>query len=185
MSDKGQRIAFFESLRRWFGGAGGAEIPVNFSPRAQQILSLARKAATDRGHPEILPDHILLGMLQLNRGVAVNVLRRVGCNLPKLQAAAAAGVHRHRISPRPVSPRYSTESKSLLAAAVREARNLGHFHVGTEHLLLGLLTVRVGEGRRLLEAFGLDAETIRIGVLRELDPNLDPNETADGSVSQA
>jgi len=176
-------LSLLQTLRRWFSGETSGEVSENFSPRAQQILSLARKAAIERGHPYVQPDHIFLSILLLNRGVAAAVLRRLGCRLTVLQTEVEAYLERRPKAPCPAPPSYSRQAKALLAAAARQAGQLSHFYVGTEHLLLGLLTGPESDSRQLLEGLDLDAEAVRIGVLRELDPNLEPGHTGDGPVA--
>ncbi|NQZ58005.1 MAG: hypothetical protein HRT88_11155, partial [Lentisphaeraceae bacterium] len=115
----------------------------NFTPRAQQILILAKSEAQKYNHDCVGTEHILLGLIVLGQGVAVSALQSMGLDLKTVRATV------EKLSPPggptvqegdiPLTPRV----KKVLTLAAREARSLNYNYIGTEHLLLGLL--REGE----------------------------------------
>ena len=111
----------------------------NFTPRAQQVLQLARKQADTFNHGYVGTEHILLGLIALGHGVAINALQSVGVDFDsvrlEIEKAAGTGPETKTIGSIPFTPR----AKKVLALSANEARNLGHSYVGTEHILLGLL----------------------------------------------
>src|SRR3974377_1978191 len=116
----------------------------NFTPRAQQVLALARKEADRFNHNFVGTEHLLLGLIKLGQGVAVNVLQKMGLDLEIVRKEV--GKH---VGPPPGTKiegniPYTPRVKKVLALAGKEAQALHHSYVGTEHILLGLL--REGEG---------------------------------------
>src|SRR5690242_11497373 len=111
----------------------------NFTPRAQQVLALARKEADRFNHNFVGTEHVLLGLIKLGQGVAVNVLQKLGLNLEAVRAEVerqvGTGTNRMAVGYIPYTPRV----KKVLALAAKEAKALRHAYVGTEHILLGLL----------------------------------------------
>src|SRR5213082_2076776 len=146
----------------------------NFTPRAQQVLALARKEADRFNHNFVGTEHLLLGLIKLGQGVAVNVLQKLGLDLEtvrmEVEKQVGTGPDQKMIGNIPYTPRV----KKVLALAAKEARALKHTYVGTEHLLLGLLREGDGVAARVLKSFGIDLEVTRQHILRELDPNLSP-----------
>ena len=116
----------------------------NFTPRAQQVLALARKEADRFHHNYVGTEHILLGLIKLGQGVAVSVLQKMGLDLETVRAAVEKQVGTGQETKTPGSIPYTPRVKKVLALAGKEAKTLNHSYVGTEHILLGLL--REGEG---------------------------------------
>ncbi|MFH0878756.1 MAG: Clp protease N-terminal domain-containing protein, partial [Lentisphaerota bacterium] len=146
----------------------------NFTPRAQQVLQLARKEADRFNHGYVGTEHLLLGLIALGQGVAVNVLQRMGINLEsvrlEVEKAVGVGPETKTIGNVPFTPRV----KKVLALAGSEARALNHAYVGTEHILLGLLREGEGVAARVLKNLNVDLEKTRVEVMKELDPNYEP-----------
>src|SRR5947209_3523764 len=142
-----------------------------FTPRANQILALARKETARFNHNFVGTEHLLLGLIALGQGVAVNVLRKQGLDLEtvrlEVQKQIGTGPDQKIIGNIPYTPRVL----KVLTLAAREARALNHTYVGTEHILLGLLGEGEGAAARILEGLKLDIERTRAEVLKELDPN--------------
>jgi ATP-dependent Clp protease ATP-binding subunit ClpC len=162
---------FFSRLFQGLPASGEPEILSNFTPRAQQALALAREEAARLNHNFISTEHILLGIIALGCGVAVNVLAGLGLDLAKVRAAVEKAVG---TGPGPkVSGAipYTPRVKKVLALAAKEAKELHHAYVGTEHILLGLLREGDGIATRILEHFGVEITKTRIEILKELDPN--------------
>ncbi|RME95879.1 MAG: ATP-dependent Clp protease ATP-binding subunit [Verrucomicrobia bacterium] len=142
----------------------------NFTPRAQQVLALARKEADRFNHNFVGTEHLLLGLIKLGQGVAVNVLQRMGIDLEtvrmEVEKQVGTGPDQKLMGSIPFTPRV----KKVLALASKEARALGHDYVGTEHLLLGLLREGDGVAARVLKNLDVDLEQARAEILKELNP---------------
>ena len=142
----------------------------NFTPRAQQVLSLARKEADRFHHNYVGTEHILLGLIKLGQGVAVSVLQRLGLDLETVRGAVEKQVGMGTETKAQGSIPYTPRVKKVLALAGKEAKALNHSYVGTEHLLLGLLREGEGVAARVLKSLEVDIERARQEILRELDP---------------
>ena len=161
----------------------------NFTPRAQQVLALARKEADRFNHNFVGTEHLLLGLIKLGQGVAVNVLQKLGLDLETVRMAVekevGTGPDQKMIGNIPYTPRV----KKVLALAAKEAKNLNHTYVGTEHILLGLLREGDGVAARVLKNLDVDIEQTRQEILKELDPQFataeDPQSGADPAPERA
>jgi ATP-dependent Clp protease ATP-binding subunit ClpC len=155
----------------------------NFTPRAQQVLALARKEADRFNHNYVGTEHLLLGLIKLGQGVAINVLAKMGLDLEtvrmEVEKQVGSGPETKMVGNIPYTPRV----KKVLALAGKEAKALGHSYVGTEHVLLGLLREGDGVAAKVLKNLDVDIERTRNEILRELNPNFTPEdddmETAD------
>jgi ATP-dependent Clp protease ATP-binding subunit ClpC len=149
----------------------------NFTPRAQQVLALARKEADRFNHNYVGTEHLLLGLIKLGQGVAVNVLQKMGLDLEtvrmEVEKQVGSGPETKMVGNIPYTPRV----KKVLALAGKEAKALNHSYVGTEHILLGLLREGEGVAARVLKSLELDIERTRNEILKELDPNFTPPES--------
>jgi ATP-dependent Clp protease ATP-binding subunit ClpC len=147
----------------------------NFTPRAQQVLQLARKEADRFNHGYVGTEHLLLGLISLGQGVAVNVLLKMGIDLEtvrmEVEKAVGVGPETKTVGNVPFTPRV----KKVLALSSSEARALNHSYVGTEHILLGLLREGEGVAARVLKNLNVDLEKTRIEIMKELDPNYEPS----------
>jgi ATP-dependent Clp protease ATP-binding subunit ClpA len=149
------------------GGATPTE-PIDldhFTERARRVLTLAQEEAQRFNHNYIGTEHILLGLVREGDGIAARVLFNLGVQLPDVRAAVEFIIGRGQtaiMGPIGLTPR----TKTVLALAVDEASRLHHRHIGTEHLLLGL--VREGEGiaAGVLESMGVSLERVRAEVVR-------------------
>ncbi len=148
----------------------------NFTPRAQRVLQLARTEAERFNHDYVGTEHILLGLIGLGQGVAVNVLMQQNIDLEivrlEVEKSVGVGPEMKTLGNIPFTPR----SKKVMSLASSEARALGHTYVGTEHILLGLLREGEGLAARVLERLGVDFDETRSRVMKELDPNYDTPE---------
>ena len=148
----------------------------NFTPRAQQVLALARKEADRFNHDYVGTEHLLLGLLKLGQGVAINVLAKMGLDLEtvrmEVEKQVGSGPETKMVGNIPDTPRV----KKVLALAGKEAKALGHSYVGTEHILLGLLREGDGVAAKVLKNLDVDIERTRNEILRELNPNFNPEE---------
>ncbi|MFD2257740.1 ATP-dependent Clp protease ATP-binding subunit [Luteolibacter algae] len=151
----------------------------NFTPRAQQVLALARKEADRFNHAYVGTEHLLLGLIKLGQGVAVNVLERMGLELEtvrlEVEKEVGSGPPQQSTGNIPYTPRV----KKVLALANKEAKALNHSYVGTEHLLLGLLREGEGVAARVLKRLDVDIQRTRNEILAEIDPNFSPEDMDD------
>lgn len=148
----------------------------NFTPRAQRAIQLAQREADGFNHPYVGTEHLLLGLIALGEGVAVTVLERMGMSLEnvrmEVEKAVGQGPATKTVGNIPFTPR----SKKVLQLAMSEAQALSHTYVGTEHILLGLLREGEGVAAQVLRNLGVDLESARVEVMRELDPNFEIDE---------
>ncbi len=131
-----------------------------FSERARRSLTRAQEEAQHFGHSYIDTEHILLGLVAEEEGVASKVLNNLGVSASKLRAAVEFVIGRGKrasIGEVGLTPR----AKRVIELAVDEARRLNHNYIGTEHLLLGLLREREGAAVGVLESFGITLERVQ------------------------
>src|SRR5213082_230580 len=148
----------------------------NFTPRAQQVLALARKEADRFNHNYVGTEHLLLGLIKLGQGVAVNVLQKMGLDLEtvrmEVEKQVGTGPETKIVGNIPYTPRV----KKVISLAGKEAKTLNHSYVGTQQMLLGLLREGEGVAARVLKSLEIDIERTRNEILKELDPNFTPPE---------
>ncbi len=148
----------------------------NFTPRAQQVLALARKEADRFNHNYVGTEHLLLGLIKLGQGVAVNVLTKLGLDLEtvrmQVEQQVGSGPETKMVGNIPYTPRV----KKVLALASKEAKALNHSYVGTEHILLGLLREGEGVAAQVLRNLDINLDKARNEILKELDPNFTSQE---------
>jgi ATP-dependent Clp protease ATP-binding subunit ClpC len=151
----------------------------NFTPRAQQVLALARKEADRFNHSYVGTEHLLLGLIKLGQGVAVNVLERMGL---ELEGRPHGGRKGSRLRPAAESrrqhPLHAAREKSPRPRQ-QGGQALNHSYVGTEHLLLGLLREGEGVAARVLKRLDVDIQRTRNEILAEIDPNFSPDDQDD------
>lgn len=139
-----------------------------FTDRARQVIILARKEADRFNHNYIGTEHILLGLIKLGEGVAVNVLRKMGLDFEtvrmEVERAVGTGPETKMIGDIPLTAR----AKRVIELALDEAKKLSHTYIGTEHLLLGLLREGEGVAAKILQSLNVDIEAARAEVLKEL-----------------
>ncbi len=138
---------------------------------------MARKEADRFNHNYVGTEHLLLGLIKLGQGVAVNVLQKMGLDLEtvrmEVEKQVGSGPETKMVGNIPYTPRV----KKVLALAGKEAKSLNHSYVGTEHILLGLLREGEGVAARVLKNLEVDIERTRNEILKELDPNFTPPES--------
>src|SRR3979490_1043050 len=143
----------------------------DFTPRAQQVFALARKEAERFNHNYVGTEHLLLGLIKLGQGVAVNVLQKMGLDLERVRMEVEKHVGPHPETKMIGNIPYTPRVKKVLALAGKEAQALHHSYVGTEHILLGLLREGEGVAARVLKSLEVDPARTRNEILKELDPN--------------
>ena len=147
-----------------------------YTPRAQQVLALARKEADRFNHNFVGTEHLLLGLIKLGQGVAVNVLQRMGLDLENVRQEVEKEVRGGGEGKVSGNIPYTPRVKKVLSLAAKEAKALNHTYVGTEHILLGLLREGDGVAAKVLKNLDIDIEQCRQEILKELDPGFQQNE---------
>ena len=143
----------------------------NFTPRAQQVLLLAGKAANQFGHNYIGTEHLFLGLISLDQGVAVVVLQKMNLNLDSIRSAIESEFSKNSSGNSSNNIPYTTRVKKVLALADKEAKTFNHSYIGTEHILLGLLSEEEGIVSRILQSLNIDIERCRQAISIELNSN--------------
>ncbi len=139
-----------------------------FTERARQVVVLAQDEARALGHDYIGTEHLLLGLLREADGLGARTLRGLGVTeeaaREQVRALVGQGESGTTTGQIPFTPR----GKQVLELSLREALRLGHNHIGTEHVLLGLVRLDGGTASAVLHALGHDGETVRNEVMRQL-----------------
>ena len=144
---------------------------MQLTPRANQAITLAKKEALKLKHNFVGTEHLLLGILNLGQGVAVNVLRKMGINLENLGAEVEKNIGAGDSNATMQTLELSEGVKKSLSFAAQEAAKLGHNYIGTEHLLLGILCDENSSAQKILKSMGVDIKTCKNLILAELNPN--------------
>jgi len=163
-----------------------------FTERAQRVILIAQEEAKRLNHDYVGTEHILLGLIALGEGVAAQVLANLGVDLRRVRAEiekiVGTGDNVMLLGEIPFTPR----AKKVLELAVEEAQNMGHSHVGTEHLLLGLIREEEGVAAQVLENLGVRLDIVReevISLLGEGQQNPQtpaaPQQRSSGSTSKS
>jgi ATP-dependent Clp protease ATP-binding subunit ClpA len=136
-----------------------------FNDRAKRVLALAQDEAIRFNHNYIGAEHLLLGLVREGEGVAARVLDSLGVELSKVRVAVESIIGRGDATASPSEITLTPRVRKIIELAIDEARKLGHSHVGTEHLLLGM--VREGESvaSGVLQSLGIKLETVRQQVI--------------------
>ena len=139
-----------------------------FTPRAEEVLRLSQEAAEDLGHGYVGSEHLLLGLIREEEGIAHRVLSEFGvtdemvCSV--LQRSVGKGV-----SGAAPSQGLTPRAKSVVELAVSEASRMGSSAIGTAHLLMGLLREGGNMGLRILRTVGVDPNKMYSAVLKKLN----------------
>jgi len=130
-----------------------------FTQRARRVLSLAYQEAERMRQPMIATEHLLLGLIQEEGGIAGRVLRDLGLEPERVQEMVErlSGIGQTRST----KIELTTGVQEVLQLAIEEARRLGHHYIGTEHILLGLVRSSEGKAMDVLRKLGITAEQIR------------------------
>ncbi|QIZ36548.1 Clp protease N-terminal domain-containing protein [Saccharopolyspora sp. ASAGF58] len=124
-----------------------------FTPRARNVVVLAQNAARDAGNVEILPEHLVLGLLGEPDGIAAQVIVAQGVTLEAVREAVTAALPPAADEAPQILP-FDGSARKALELTFREALRLGHNYIGTEHILLALLENEDGNG--VLSGLGID-----------------------------
>src|SRR5882672_4688257 len=139
-----------------------------FNDRAKRVLALAQDEAIRFNHNYIGTEHLLLGLVREGEGVAARVLDSLGVELSKVRTAVEFIIGRGDSTTSPSEITLSPRTKKVIELAIDEARKLGHGHVGTEHLLLGIAREGGHVGAKVLESLGVTLDQVRDTVIARL-----------------
>ena len=146
-----------------------------FTQRARRVLSLAHKEAERMKHAQIGTEHLLLGLLLDQGGIAGQVLRDLGLDIDSVLTITERITGFGEYSGEALA--LSSGTQRVLELAVEEARNLSHHYIGVEHILLGLVAYGKGVGNDVLLQLGLTPEQIRRQTLRVMDESKDKSKS--------
>lgn len=129
-----------------------------FTPRARAVLTASEEEARAAGHAYLGTEHIVLGLLSQPEGLAARYLQRK--TTPERLRAAMGEALGPRSDSVPEHPAYTPRGMRAVELSAQEAQRLGHPYVGTEHLLLGVLTERQGIGAKVLLDLGVEQQGV-------------------------
>ena len=131
-----------------------------FTERARRVLTLAQEEAARLNHDDIGTEHLLLGLIREQDGVGAHVLAEAGVDVERVRTALET-VHARGDRPPTGQTGLTERAKKVIERSVSEAQRLGHQHIGTEHLLLGLVNQDSGGAIDVLTLLGVNLEQLR------------------------
>ncbi len=132
-----------------------------FTPRAQQVLALARREADRLQHNYIGTEHILLGLLKQGQGIAIEMLQEMNVDIKDLIHTLNSNLKKGEFSSEDGNIPYTPRVRKMLSMAAQQAEKLNHSYIGTEHLLLGLVCDSEGIAGKILRHFEVTLERAR------------------------
>ena len=150
-----------------------------FTPRAEEALRLAQEAAEEMGHGYVGTEHILLGLMREENGIAHRVMREYGMTEDMICTVLERSVGKGLSGAAP-SQGLTPRAKSAVELAVSEAMRMGAACIGTEHLLMGLLREGSNMAIRVLETVGIDPKKMYSSIVQKI--NEGPRAAAGGSM---
>jgi len=153
-----------------------------FTAKARQVVVLAQDEAHSLKHNYIGTEHLLLGLLREPEGVAGRVLESFDVTIEEIRAQVARIVGQGEEVATGQIP-FTPRAKRVLELSWREAHALGHNHIGTEHILLGVVRENEGVAARILLDFDADAARVRDEILRTL--RIKPSPTYEENMRRA
>ena len=138
-----------------------------FTDRARRVVVTAQNEARSHDHDYIGTEHILLGLIDEGSGVGVKVFASMGISTDAVRQQVEEIIGRGQGAPQGHIP-FTPPSKKVLELSLREALDLGHTYIGTEHILLGLIREDEGVAARVLAGFGVDLNRAREQVVQLL-----------------
>jgi hypothetical protein len=162
---------FVHSFRGGGAGAGVGfpQVFERFTERARQVVVLAQEEARAFKHHYIGTEHILLGLLRVEDGLAARVLATLEIRIDEVRSQVVQIIGDGDEASRGQIP-FTPRAKKVLELSLREALSIGHNHIGTEHILLGLVRENDGVAARIMLELGADAKRVREEVLAVLGP---------------
>ena len=148
-----------------------------FTDRARRVVVLAQEEARLLDHNYVGTEHLLLGLIHEGQGVAAKALELLGIRLEVVRARVEEIVGRGQMAPTGHIP-FTPRAKKVLELSLREAKQLGHNYIGTEHILLGLLREGEGVAAHVLVELGADLSRTRGQVIGLLSGDAGTEEAA-------
>jgi ATP-dependent Clp protease ATP-binding subunit ClpC len=139
-----------------------------FTDRARRVVVLAQEEARELGHTYIGTEHILLGLLREPESVAARALEALGIGLDAVRQQVREIIGQGEIATLPSHIPFTPRAKKVLELSLREALQLGHNYIGTEHILLGLIREGEGVAAQVLVKLGADLNRVRQQVIMTL-----------------
>src|ERR1700724_1287777 len=157
-----------------------------FTDRARRVVVLAQEEARMLNHNYIGTEHILLGLIHEGEGVAAKALESLGISLEAVRQQVEEIIGQGQQAPSGHIP-FTPRAKKVLELSLREALQLGHNYIGTEHILLGLIREGDGVAAQVLVKLGADLNRVRQQVIQLLHgyQGKDPTSAASGSTESA
>ena len=146
----------------------------NLTPRAKHVLVLAQKEAQNLNNDYVGTEHLLLGLIVLDEGVAIAVLKEMGVNLKRLRREIEIKISVSTEVKQKGELPLSARLKKILIIASHEAKAMNYNFIGTEHLLLAILDEGEGVAAELLRQMNVSLEIMRLEITKALDPNYLP-----------
>jgi len=138
-----------------------------FTDRARRVLVLAQDESRELGHNYLGTEHILLGLIREGEGVAGKVVLAQGLTRDSVRAKIEEMVG-PSATPSAGSPPFTPRAKRVLELSLREALQLGHSYIGTEHILLGLIREGDGVATKIVTQLGVDLVTMRQAIIEAI-----------------
>ncbi len=152
-----------------------------FTDRARRVVVLAQEEARLLNHNYIGTEHILLGLIHEGEGVAAKALESLGINLENVRSQVIEIIGQGQQAPSGHIP-FTPRAKKVLELSLREALQLGHNYIGTEHILLGLIREGEGVAAQVLQKLGADLPKVRQTVIQLLSgPQSEEQSSASGA----
>jgi ATP-dependent Clp protease ATP-binding subunit ClpC len=155
-----------------------------FTDRARRVVVLAQEEARMLNHNYIGTEHVLLGLIHEGEGVAAQALESLGLSLEDVRREVEEIIGQGRAAPTGHIP-FTPRAKKVLELSLREALQLGHNYIGTEHILLGLVREGEGVGAQVLQKRGAGLEVVRQQVVQLLGSGLGEEQAGMGSSGEA
>jgi ATP-dependent Clp protease ATP-binding subunit ClpC len=135
-----------------------------FTDRARQVVVLAQEEARMINHNYIGTEHLLLGLVHEGEGIAAMALKSLGISLEAVRSQVEEIIGQGGAAPTGHIP-FTPRAKKVLELSLREALQLGHNYIGTEHILLGIIREKEGVAAQVLRNFGASLDSVRQQVI--------------------
>src|SRR5881227_3533656 len=155
-----------------------------FTDRARRVVVLAQEEARMLNHNYIGTEHILLGLIHEGEGVAAKALESLGISLDAVRQQVEEIIGQGQQAPSGHIP-FTPRAKKVLELSLREALQLGHNYIGTEHILLGLIREGEGVAAQVLQKLGADLNRVRQQVIQLLSGYTGKGEQTPGGSEQS
>ncbi|MBE6390400.1 MAG: ATP-dependent Clp protease ATP-binding subunit [Lentisphaerae bacterium] len=146
-----------------------------FTPRARQAMLLAKRESMRFNHDHVGTEHLLLGLLALNDGVALHILQESGLNLDALRLEVEKSCGQGEAIMQAGDVGMTDGLSRAFEFAAQEAMAMNYNFIGTEHLLLGLLREEASQAARIMRNLGVDIDRVRQTVIKALNPEYLPD----------